>query len=738
MLGPFSIGAILAGRYEITALLGEGGMGAVYRAHDRELAEDIALKVLKPELATAPNALGRFRREVKLARRVTHVNVARTYDLGFHDGAYFLTMELITGESLAAFARTAIPLGEALRIAHEVCLGLGEAHAVGVVHRDLKPENVMLAETRVVVTDFGIARALEGADAHATAGNVTGTPAYMAPEQVEGKAIDGRSDVYALGVMLFQLLTGGLPFQGDTAFSLAAARLVSNAPDVRTLVPDLPEGVAELIARMLARRREDRPDATSVGRDIDRLRGARSGTESRPLAFTSDLPLVSTTRTAVLRPFDSDFASGALGLDLERALADALTACKGALITSARTSPGAKGELVIEGQVRGSGGKVRVRARLVDTTRGTTIWAESVTGAADDPFGLEDALTAAVVAAVTQATARVHGPSDPALRARFDEMRKFLGRFNQNDTRRAVATAEALLAEAPHDPWILGALGLGIVQIWLAGGSTDSALIARAEELALRAIDLEPRAADAYVVIGSIRLGVCDYRAALRAVQEALRHNPRLAQAHHVIAMIMGEVGSLDEAVRRLELCLRLDPSSLTARNTHVWALALLGKKAAAEQAIAEAHAIAGAGSFIPMEIRLCVWWHEPERAASLLERVSALKTGGVLGFATPFLRAYASGKRIEGYDEALTQQAFREASPRRRCGMSQVFAEYYADRGEEEQVFVWLDEAMKLPFIDMAWLDLCPSLAAIRPSPRFAEIRAKTALRITQLLNGS
>ncbi len=236
---PLALGRVLADRYELRAMLGEGGMGAVFRAYDRELDEEIALKVLHLEAANDAAALTRFRREVKLARRVTHRNVARTFDLGAQAGeggapVRFLTMELIAGESLGALERRArVPLPEVLRIAGEIARGLSAAHVVGVVHRDLKPDNVMLCDERVVLTDFGIARFADGGAGPELmrTGMIVGTPAYMAPEQLENHAVDGRTDVYALGTMLFELLAGRLPFVGESAISLAAQRMTTDAPD---------------------------------------------------------------------------------------------------------------------------------------------------------------------------------------------------------------------------------------------------------------------------------------------------------------------------------------------------------------------------------------------------------------------------------------------------------------------------------------------------------------------------
>jgi eukaryotic-like serine/threonine-protein kinase len=181
-------------------------------------------------------------------------------------------------------------LPEILRIAAAVSGGLAASHAVGVVHRDLKPENIFFAGERVVITDFGIARPLAAHDALATSGGIVGTPAYMAPEQLGSDAIDGRADVFALGVVLFELLTGRLPFEAETAFATAAARLTTDAPDPRSLSPGVPEGIAELVLAMLARKREARPDAQTVAQRIEALRGGRRDITVRDTVATGARP----------------------------------------------------------------------------------------------------------------------------------------------------------------------------------------------------------------------------------------------------------------------------------------------------------------------------------------------------------------------------------------------------------------------------------------------------------------
>jgi HAMP domain-containing protein/sensor domain CHASE-containing protein/predicted Ser/Thr protein kinase len=262
MLAP---GQTLGNRYEIKSVLGVGGMGMVYKANDRELGEVLAIKTLKPEMVTADStALERFKSEIKLARRIAHRNVVRTYDLGESGGLYYISMEYVEGKSLKELIkeRGRLPASAVMPIAKQLCRALEVSHEEGVIHRDIKPQNMVVQPDGVLkVMDFGIARlATRPAEAgHTQRGMVVGTPEYMAPEQLMGDELDVRADLYATGVVLYECLVGRVPLTAETPIALIARVLEETPVPPHHAQPDVPPALSDLVMWVLSKDRENRP-----------------------------------------------------------------------------------------------------------------------------------------------------------------------------------------------------------------------------------------------------------------------------------------------------------------------------------------------------------------------------------------------------------------------------------------------------------------------------------------------
>ena len=292
-LGALQPGRVLGNRYEILQLLGEGGMGAVYKARDREVDRLVAIKVIRPELASRPDILARFKQELILARQVTHKNVIRIFDLGEADGLKFITMDFIEGRDLKSILREKGKFSpeEAVKIATQICRALDAAHSEGVVHRDLKPQNIMVdAHGRVTVMDFGIARSMETPGMTQT-GSLVGTPEYMSPEQAKGENVDARSDIFTLGIIFYELLTGKTPFYADTAYATLLKRTQERARDPVELDPTIPAYIGGVVMKCLETNRDQRySSALEIVHDL----GQQTVTASK-----TALPAVVPASTAV-------------------------------------------------------------------------------------------------------------------------------------------------------------------------------------------------------------------------------------------------------------------------------------------------------------------------------------------------------------------------------------------------------------------------------------------------------
>jgi serine/threonine protein kinase/lipopolysaccharide biosynthesis regulator YciM len=286
---PLRAGDVLGGRYEILQLLGEGGMGAVYKARDRELDRPVALKLIRLELASSPSILARFKQELLLSRQVTHKNVIRIYDLGDADGVKFITMEFVEGRDLRALIQEKKKFSpeEAVEITQQVCQALEAAHNVGVIHRDLKPQNIMREDSgRILVMDFGLARTVEG-DGMTQVGALVGTMEYMSPEQALAKDLDQRSDLFTAGLILYEMLTGKMPYRAESALASLIKRTQERAIPISDHDATLPGALTGIVSKCLERDPKLRyQSATEMLRDLDAWQGQRA---AATLGFHADV-----------------------------------------------------------------------------------------------------------------------------------------------------------------------------------------------------------------------------------------------------------------------------------------------------------------------------------------------------------------------------------------------------------------------------------------------------------------
>ena len=634
------------GRYRILGLVGSGGMGNVYRALDTELDEVVALKMLRHELSQRDDVVERFRREVKLARRVTHRNIARVYDIGESEGEKFLTMELIDGPSLAErlAERRALPLAEALELALVICQGLQAAHAAGVVHLDLKPGNVLLERGgRVVLTDFGIARALADAGRGEA---IQGTPGYMAPEQLlAGSDVDGRADVHALGALLYEMATGRPPFAGDSFRAAAISRFRSPPPDPRALNPSLPEALTQIVQKAMALQVEARYG--SVGEMAGALVALaeqitmgdpesvpRRSWPSRPSSVapmeSSQRPVRKLEKAVAVLPFRNAGAPGDdyLAEELTDDLIDALSmtpgirvaargVVNGVLAGRAGVDPRDLGQalrvqVVAEGSARRAGGRVRVSARLISVEDGFQLWAKRFDRPEEEVLAVNDEVARSIAGALTVEVRRPSrtGPPGAAAVDLYVRARNKYRRFWPEPVSEAIALFEEAEALAPGDPSILA--GLSLAQTRLSHFLASA--IPAAIEAGRRAIVRSPTQGEPHLALGSALLHANRPEEAVVELRLAVALSPGLAEAHAALGRLLFETGAADEGVKRLRAAVELDPEVPLALYPLVRAHAFAGDWARALELAERSRATDGQLGYLLNRARLALWRRRPQR----------------------------------------------------------------------------------------------------------------------------
>jgi serine/threonine-protein kinase len=748
---------VVAGRYEILGLLGTGGMGRVYRALDRELGEAVALKVLHRDFVRSAEMVERFRQEVRLARKVTHRNVARTYDIGEHEGEKFLTMELIDGEPLSTrLQRGLLTIPETVAVAREIALGMSAAHAVGVVHRDLKPDNVLLERSgRVVVTDFGIARRESRDESSKTMGRAVGTPAYMAPEQVSGSTdVDARADIYAFGAILFEMLTGHHAWPGDSALAVAAARLVEPPPDPRKHRPGLSKSLCDVVLRCLARDRESR---FANDGDLDRALAAAdvSDETAAPARARQTVPppmADARERTVAVVPFrnfgppdDAYFVEG-----LVEDLVDTLATVRGLRVRGRGYAEAADRDVVetgrrlgvdvvVDGSVRRSGDTLRVSARVVGVADGFQLWSSRFERPAGGAFALNDEVARAIASALAAKVEEAPRAqtADPVAIDLYFRAKHAVGRFwAAEGMADAISLFKEALARAPNDVTILA----GYVHAQIGRNFFAPLATEEATSFVRRALTAAPRLPEPWVALAALRFNHKDDPAgAVRALHHAVDLAPSSSEAHDLTGRILLEADAMDDAIAHLERALWLDPSQRWSRIDRMRAAALCGDWHKAREVFDTAGDPGWIGHRMVHQARLWSWPDAPMIEIAVLPENVDPRFVDIVKTFEMFHRDRRAGTRTRPVDEVRTpmEALMTRASSQKRARrfFFQLMTEQLMLYAHHDAALDAIESAVNEGLIDLSWMRRLRLLDPVRENPRFTAALAVVRSRAERVV---
>ena len=584
-------GHIFAGRYEIIEELGKGGMGRVYRVEDTKIREEIALKFIKPEIAADKKTIERFRSELKIARKIRHKNVCGMYDLGEERGAHYITMEYVPGEDLRSFMKRSKQLSilTGVSLAKQICEGLAEAHRLGVVHRDLKPQNIMIdREGNAHIMDFGIARMMSTAEL-TEAGAIIGTPHYMSPEQVDGEVTDQRADLYSLGVMIYEMVTGLVPFQGDSAMTVALKHKTEIPTNPRDHNAQIPERLSQLILKCMEKdknkRYQNAEDVFSSLLDIEKeiTEETKIAPEKKPVVRISEEREY--RQSIAVLPFkdmspqkDQDYFCEGLAEEL----INSLTQVQDLKVAARSSSFSFKGKdedireigrilnvgTVLEGSVQKSGNRLRITAQLINVSDGYHLWSERFDRTMDDIFAIQDEISMAVVdklkgellEADKEKVTKRHTVNKDAYNL-YLKGRYFWNRRYQGDMIKAVDFYQRAIDKDPDYalPYVGIADVFNILGQWAYIRPVDA--YTRSKAMLQKAMEIDSSLSELYSSLAFMTQGYeWDFPAARNYLLRSIELNPQNAFAHAWYAEMLSTAGRREEALVEVKKAIECDP----------------------------------------------------------------------------------------------------------------------------------------------------------------------------------
>jgi serine/threonine protein kinase/Tfp pilus assembly protein PilF len=734
------------GAYQILGPLGAGGMGEVYRAKDLRLGREVAVKVLPAGVASSPERLARFEREARTVAGLNHPNIVTLHSVEDHDGIRFLTLELVEGQTLSTLitpgglspsriVEIAVPLTDALVAAHER----------GVIHRDLKPGNVMVTrEGRVKVLDFGLAKIAqatmdEGADRSATVesplsitGQVVGTVPYMAPEQVRGEVVDARTDLFALGIILYELASGRRPFSGSTLVDLSSAILRDSPDPLEGIRSDLPRELRSIVDRCLEKDPRRRFQTaleirSELGRVQEKLGAARSAaaTGSPSIAV---LPFVNMSRDE-----ENEYFSDGLSEELLNVLAR-IPELKVTGRTSSFAFKGTHEDLrdigqklgvatLLEGSVRKAGNRVRITAQLIKAADGFHLWSETYDRVLDDIFAVQDDIARSVSQAlhVTLLGKPTRAPKETAESYSLVLQANHFVRQNAVPAiARAVSLYREALEKCPDSApaWA----GLAKAHAYQAGygyaDTKESAKLARAA--AERALALDDRLADAHTVMGVVLASFeFRFREGMESVRRAMALAPGATSPMVMMSFYEAMLGSMSESLRLARRAQEIDPLNAEAHANRGRSEGRAGNLEAASEAYLRALELSPEMTAVHSTVGL-----------------NYVRRGRVEGAIAEIQKEPSSGYRncslamayhIMGMKKESDEAMALLLAESEQWGIQ--FASAHAVRGEIDEAFHWIERSYELHDSGIVMLRNSWAYESLHADPRWPRLLEKIGL---------
>jgi serine/threonine protein kinase/tetratricopeptide (TPR) repeat protein len=776
------------GTYEILGPLGAGGMGVVYRARDLRLGREVAIKVLPAGTSSSPDRLARFEREARTVAGLNHPNIIVLHSVEEEAGVRFLTMELVEGQNLSALiVPGGLPLARLLELVLPLADALVAAHEHGVIHRDLKPANVMVTrEGRVKVLDFGLAKmageeiplgertlAATVESPISSEGQVLGTAPYMAPEQIRGERADARSDLFALGIILYELATGRRPFGGASPADVSSAILRDPPVPVQMVRSDLPRDLDRIVGRCLEKNPTDRfqnardvyNDLRHVWRDVERSAGAPAPTPPGALPFAPPVAADPASRGAAgsdvpsiaVLPFvnrsasaDDEYFSDGLADELLNVLSRirglrviARTSAfqfKGATEDAATIGRKLDVATLLEGSVRKSGNRVRISVQLVKVSDSSHLWSEMYDRTLDDIFAVQDDIAQSVVKELRTTLLGETPDSSASGAARAEVARAAKGRATDPEGQRLLLLARHLIARYSPDDVTKGirylhealardsefAAGWNELAMAFAiqafhGWVPSAEGLGRAREALGRALELEPDLAEGYALLGAIQVtGDWDFRGARSSYARALElapGNARVLSRSSTMAMCEGRI---EDAIGLMRRAVEQDPLNPGGYHNLGSMQRIAGRFFEAETSVRRALELApqSAGTRCLLSLILLDQGRSAEALTEAIHENHELLRR--LGLAIVY---HTLGRTAES-DAALHELIEEDAEE----GAPQI-AEVHAVRGETDAAFEWLQRAFAKRDPGLTEMKCNPQLRSLHGDPRWAPLVRQVGL---------